>query len=60
MAEILTTIYKYVPCVTFSHETRVSNADVLSELKANMHHVIIGGDQLTAARTKAAQRGKNQ
>lgn len=58
MVEILTHLHQYVPCVPFVTKTTLDTGEVVEEEKANIRRVIIGGDQLTAARIRAGQRAK--
>ena len=44
---------KYVPSVPYS-----STGVVTTKEKASMHRIVVGGDQLTAARIRATQKGK--
>lgn len=53
MVEILTHLHQYVPCVPFVTKTTLDTGEVVEEEKANIRRVIIGGDQLTAARIRA-------
>lgn len=58
MIDILTTLHKYVPYVAHLTKRQISTGEVITEEKATMHRIIVGGDQLTAARIRGAQRAK--
>lgn len=58
MAEILTHLHQYVPSVPFVTKKTMDTGEVVDEEKASIHRILIGGDQLTAARARAAQRAK--
>ena len=58
MVDILKDIHKYVPSVPYSKQKLLSTGVVTTEEKASMHRIVVGGDQLAAARIRAAQKGK--
>ena len=58
MVDILKDIHNYVPSVPYSKQKQLSTGVVTTEEKASMHRIVVGGDQLTAARIRAAQKAK--
>ena len=58
MIEILTQRHKYVPQSTYFIEKAVSTVEVEKIEKAKMRQILVGGDQLTAARAWCAINGK--
>ena len=58
MAAILTQLHQYVPQFAYLEERHVSNGDVEKVEKAKMHQILLGGDQLTAARARSSVKGK--
>ena len=58
MAGILTQLHQYVPQFAYLEERHVSNGDVEKVEKATMHQILLGGDQLTAARAWSSVKGK--
>jgi len=58
MIEILTQLHKYVPQSTYFIEKAVSTGEVEKIEKAKMRQILVGGDQLTAARARCAIKGK--
>lgn len=58
MVQILSHLHQYIPSVSFTTKTTLDTGEVVEKEKANIHRIIIGGDQLTAARIRAGQRAK--
>lgn len=58
MAAILTQLHQYVPQFTYSEERYVSNGSVEKVEKAKMRQILLGGDQLTAARARSSIKSK--
>lgn len=58
MVEILTHLHQYIPSVPFVTKSTLETGEVVEEEKANIRRIIIGGDQLTAARIRSGQRAK--
>ena len=58
MTEILTQLHQYIPQSTYFEEKEISNGTVEKIEKANMHQILLGGDQLTAARSRSAIKAK--
>ena len=54
MVDILKDIHKYVASVPYSKQKQLSTGVVTTKEKASMHRIVVGGDQLTAARIRAA------
>ena len=53
MVEIMTHLQQYVPTVNTSQERTISK-----EESASFYPILVGGDQLTAARARAAIKGE--
>lgn len=59
MVAIISTLHQYVPTVEFTEELSVPSLQQTVQVpRASFHPIIIGGDQLTAARGRAAQKAK--
>ena len=58
MAEILQSLHQYVPCVSSETTKTISTNENIVEYVENMHSILIGGDQVTVARIRAAQYAK--
>lgn len=57
MVEIMHSLHKYVPTTTITHTYAVpSTQETVDAVVDEFHHLMIGGDQLTAARARGAQR----
>ncbi len=57
MVDIMTHIHQYVPSVSYTEEKIVSGEKVMVT-KERMHRLLIGGDQMTAARARSAIKSK--
>ncbi len=53
----MTHIHQYVPSVSYTEEKIVSGEKVMVT-KERMHRLLIGGDQMTAARARSAIKSK--
>lgn len=58
MTEILQSLHQYVPCVSSETTKTISTNENIVEYVENMHSILIGGDQVTVARIRAAQYAK--
>ena len=58
MVEILDVLHQYVPLIADSRQKILSTGEVTTVEKACMHRVVVGGDQLTAARIRSAKKSK--
>ena len=58
MIEILTQLHKYIPQSTYCVKRAISTGAVEKIEKAKMRQILLGGDQLTAARARSAIKGK--
>lgn len=58
MVQIMEHAHTYVPFVPYTEERCISNGDKIDVTKAVMHKIIFGGDQLTVARMRSAQRSR--
>ena len=58
MVEIMHHIHQYVPCVSNSEESVIFSGEKVIVTKENMHRILVGGDQMTAARARSAIRAK--
>ena len=60
MISILEELHKYVPKITTTTQVKVIQNDETEEestiYEDNVHRILLGGDQLTAARVRGAQR----
>ena len=57
MVEIIDRLHKYVPTVTRTETTEVPLIGEQVAVQADyFHHILFGGDQLTSARIRGAQR----
>lgn len=54
----MTHLHQYIPIVATSTERSLSTGEIVQEEKATVHRIIIGGDQLTAARARGAIKVK--
>jgi len=54
MVDILTHLHQYVPQVPYAQQKITSNGEVVHTNHSQMHKILMGGDQMTAARTRAA------
>ncbi len=59
MAEVMTHLHQYVPTTTTSEERTISTGEITMEEKARVHPILLGGDQLTAARARGAKKSKH-
>lgn len=59
MVDILSHISDYIPTVESSKEVTLSNGEKVKEDQSVMHNILLGGDQMTAARVRAAQDAKD-
>ena len=56
MVDILTHMHQYVPLHAVEKTVEVSGTDYSEHIKLEtLHHILIGGDQLTAERVKGAR-----
>lgn len=55
MIDILKHVQRYVPTVTSQEQVVVSN-DEVTVITDSFHKILLGGDQLTAARIRSSQR----
>ncbi len=59
MVEIMTNLQHYVPLVEYSEDHFIpSLGEAVQVPKASFHRVLVGGDQLTAARARGAKMAK--
>ena len=58
MVDIMTHLHQYIPAVTSLQQRSISTGTTCTEEKARIHHILVGGDQLTAARARSAIKGK--
>ena len=58
MVDIKTHVQHYVPCVSYSVQQEIDTGITVEVERANMHRILICGDQLTAARARSAQKAK--
>ena len=59
MVDIMSHLHKYVPTVECDEEVKVPDTDETVTIKqANIHRILFGGDQLTAARARGANKAR--
>lgn len=59
MVEIMSILHNYVPIVEYTQEEVIkSSGESVQNPKADIHHLLIGGDQLTAARGRGSKKAK--
>ena len=59
MVEIMSTLHQYVPVVEYTEQYYIPSSQQSVQVpKASLHQIIIGGDQLTAARGRGAEKAK--
>ena len=59
MVEIMSHLHRYVPTVQYAKDHFISSTDQTTQVpKAYLHPILIGGDQLTAARGRGAKKAK--
>ena len=58
MSAILTHLHQYVPCITYTESKTYSNGETETIEKAKIHSILLGGDQLTAARARHSIKAK--
>lgn len=57
MVDIMSHLHQYVPTVEYTEESSIPGSDGHVEIpQAIFHRILFGGDQLTAARARGAQR----
>lgn len=56
MVGILDELGKYVPCSETQHKVCVEGSQPQEQILSSLHRLLIGGDQLTAARARGAIR----
>lgn len=56
--EMVAHLHQYIPSVPYVSQEKMVTGEVVDEERANIHRILIGGDQLIAARVRAAQRAK--
>lgn len=59
MVDIMGQMHDYTPAIQYTEEYEVLGTDEVIEIpRAHLHPILFGGDQLTAARARAAKDGK--
>ena len=58
MVEIMLHAHQYVPTRSEIKQVNISSGDTASVTEMQMHHLIFGGDQLTAARARGAKKSR--
>ena len=57
--EIMSSLHQYVPTVKYVEDCFIPSTGLTTQVpKASLHPIIIGGDQLTAARARGAKKAK--
>lgn len=58
MVDILTHTHQYVPSMSYKEMKNISTGENVVIEKERMHPILVGGDQMTAARTRSAKKAK--
>ncbi len=58
MVDTMSHIHQYVPAVTSTEEITTSTGETVQEENTVLHPILVGGDQLTVARARAAIKAK--
>lgn len=56
MVEIMLHAHQYVPTRHEIKQVNILSGDVATVTEMEMHHLVFGGDQLTAARARGAKK----
>lgn len=49
---------RYIPVQEYTEDKFISTSEIVTVVKANYHKILFGGDQLTAARMRNAQKSR--
>ena len=60
MVEIMDYLHQYVPSATYQENRVISTGERVTVERANLHLILIGGDQLTAARARSAKKSESK
>ena len=55
----MTHLHQYVPTVSTSQERTISTGEIVKGESAYFYPILVGGDQITAARVRAAIKAEN-
>lgn len=58
MVDIISHLHQYVPVVEYTQQVIVPTGETAEVQQASFHTVLLGGDQLTAARTRGAKKSR--
>jgi len=58
MVDIMSHLHQYVPVVTSTQEIMTSTGETVQKENSVLHPILVGGDQLTVARARAAIKAK--
>ena len=58
MIKIMSHVHQLVPVVEYKQEVNVGDGRTTSQPMSTLHPVLLGGDQLTAARIRGTQEAK--
>lgn len=59
MVDILTHIHQYVPTISYEEMKAISSGEDVTIIKEKLHQILVGGDQMTAARARSAKKAKS-
>lgn len=58
MVDIMRHIHQYVPTVEHVEEITLSTGEEVRVCREAMHQILVGGDQMTAARARSAKKAQ--
>lgn len=58
MVEIMSHLHQYVPAISSTQEVTISTGETVQKERTVLHPILVGGDQLTVARARAAIKAK--
>ena len=58
MVDIMSHLHQYVPAISSTQEVTISTGETVLEERTVLHPILVGGDQLTVARARAAIKCK--
>ena len=56
--DIMSHLHQCVPAISSAQEATISTGETVLEERTVLHPILVGGDQLTVARARAAIKGK--
>lgn len=58
MVDIVSHLHQYIPKKSYTEEKLLSTGEFVELEQTSFHRILLGGDQLTAARVRGAQASK--